>query len=234
MRGPASPLRSARWRTPFFAIVQRDLKLAVRRRGELLNPFFFFVIVVTLVPLGVGPDPATLAKLAPGIVWVGALLATLLSLESLFRSDFDDGSLELLLLSPYPATLLVAAKVLAHWLLTGLPLVLAAPVLGLMLGLNATALPTLFASVLLGTPTLSLVGAIGVALTVGLRRGGALLSLLILPLYAPVLIFGANAATAAAVGLPVTGQIYFLGAMLALASSLAPIATAAALRISLN
>jgi len=223
-----------RWHVPFRALLARDLKLAARRRSELLNPFFFYAVVVTLVPLGVGAKPELLAKLAPGLVWVGALLSTLLSLDNLFRSDFEDGSLELLLLSPYPATLLVMGKVSAHWLLTGLPLVAVAPLLAAMLGLDGPPLLVLLATLALGTPTLSLVGAIGVALTVGLKRGGALLSLLVLPLYVPVLIFGAGAVNAAAVGLPVQGQLLFLTALLVLALSLAPLATAAALRISTN
>ncbi len=222
------------WRTPLAALIRRDLLLASRRRGEFLNPLFFFVLVVALVPLGLGSNPALLAKIAPGIVWVAALLATLLSLEALFRSDFDDGALELLLMSPHPATLLVGAKVLAHWLLTGFPLIVIAPLLGVMLGLEGRAMLTLVATLVLGTPTLSLLGAIGVALTVGLRRGGALLSLLVLPLFVPVLIFGAGAVRSAAAGLPVTGELYFLGALLVLALTLAPLATAAALRISVN
>lgn len=224
----------ASWFVPFAALVRRDVVLAARNRGEWLNPFLFFVLVITLVPLGVGAEPSILEKLAPGIVWVAALLATLLSLEGLFRSDFDDGSLELLLMSPYPATLLVLAKVVAHWTLTGLPLVLAAPLLAGMLGMTPDAWLTLLASLALGTPTLSLIGAIGVALTVGLRRGGAMLSLLVLPLYIPVLIFGANAATSAAAGLPVTGQLTFLAALLVLALTLGPLATAAALRVSVS
>lgn len=218
----------------FFMMVRRDLILALRQRSELANPLLFFVLVVSLFPLGVSPDSALLRTLAPGVIWVAALLATLLALDNLFRSDFDDGSLEQLLVSPQPTTVLVLAKVLAHWLLTGLPLLLAAPLLGLLLSMPAAALGTLLATLALGTPTLSLVGAIGVALTVGLRRGGALLSLLVLPLYIPVLIFGANAVDAAAAGLPATGQLYVLGAILALAAALAPLAAAAALRISVN
>jgi len=222
------------WGIPLKALIRRDLLLAMRRRGELLNPFFFFVLVIALVPLGLGSDTALLSSIAPGIVWVAALLATLLSLEALFRSDFDDGALELLLMSPHPATLLVGAKVLAHWLLTGLPLVLAAPILGVMLGLERGAMTTLVITLILGTPTLSLIGAIGVALTVGLRRGGALLSLLVLPLFVPILIFGAGAVRSAAAGLSIAGELYFLAALLVLALTLAPLATAAALRISVN
>jgi len=216
----------------FAGVLRRDLLLAVRGLGELALPLLFYVIVTTLVPLAVSPDAATLAGIAPGIIWIGALLATLLSLDRLFRSDFDDGTLDLLLLSPAPLPLLVCAKVLAHWLATGVPLLLISPLLALLLALPERALPALGATLLLGTPVLSLIGAVGVALTVRVRRGGGLLALLVLPLYVPVLIFGANAVAAAADGLPVTGQLYLLGAMLALAASLAPLAAAAALRIT--
>ncbi len=218
----------------FIAVLTRDLLLALRRRSEVVNPLLFFVIVVTLFPLAVSPSQAILQTLAPGIIWVAALLSTLLSLERMFRSDFEDGSLEQLLLSPCPPTVLVLAKVLAHWLVSGLPLLLIAPLLGVFLALPVTAMATLLFTLALGTPVLSLVGAIGVALTVGLRRGGALLSLLVLPLYLPVLIFSANAVAAAADGLPVTGQLYFLGGLLLLSCSLAPLAAAAALKISIH
>lgn len=216
----------------FLGVLRRDLLLAGRGHSELALPLLFYLLVVTLVPLAVSPDAATLAGLAPGIIWVGALLATLLSLERLFRSDFDDGSLDLLLLSPAPLPLLVLAKVLAHWLTTGLPLLLMAPLLALFLALPERALATLLATLALGTPVLSFIGAVGVGLTVSVRRGGALLALLVLPLYVPVLIFGANAVSAAADGLPVAGQLYMLGAFLALAASLAPLAAAGALRIT--
>jgi heme exporter protein B len=218
----------------FAALLTRDLTLAVRNRGELANPLLFYIIVAALFPLGVTSDPRTLATMAAGVLWIAALLATLLSLDNLFRSDFDDGSLELILLSPYPSVILVLAKVLAHWLVTGLPLLVVTPLLAVLMAVPDEARATLWLTLALGTPVLSLVGAIGVALTVGLRRGGALLSLLVLPLYVPVLIFGANAAGAAAAGLPVTGQLYMLGAFLVLALSLAPLATAAALRISVD
>jgi heme exporter protein B len=218
----------------FVSLLQRDLVLAVRNRGELINPLLFYVIVAMLFPLGVTSDPKTLATMAAGVLWIAALLATLLSLDNLFRSDFDDGSLELIMLSPHPAVVLVLAKVLAHWLVTGLPLLIATPLLAVLMAVPDEARATLWLTLALGTPVLSLVGAIGVALTVGLRRGGALLSLLVLPLYVPVLIFGANAAGASAAGLPVTGQLYMLGAFLVLALSLAPLATAAALRISID
>ena len=216
----------------FLGVLRRDLLLAVRGHSELVLPLLFYLLVVTLVPLAVSPDAATLAGLAPGIIWVGALLATLLSLERLFRSDYDDGSLDLLLLSPAPLPVLVLAKVLAHWLTTGLPLLLIAPLLALFLALPERALATLLATLALGTPVLSFIGAVGVGLTVSVRRGGGLLALLVLPLYVPVLIFGANAVSAAADGLPVAGQLYMLGAFLALAASLAPLAASGALRIT--
>ncbi len=218
----------------FRLLLMRDLRIAYRHRAELANPLIFFLILVSLFPLAIGPDPATLGRLAPAVLWVGALLATLLSLDGLFRSDFDDGALEQLLLSPHPAALLTAARILAHWLTTGLPLLLLAPLLALMLHLPQAALPVLLYSLLLGTPTLSLVGAIGIALTVGLRRGGMLLSLLVLPLYIPVLIAATSAVTAAASGLPYAGQLYFLAALLVLSLTLSPLATSAALRISLR
>jgi heme exporter protein B len=230
----AAPLRAHGALHLFHVLVRRDLLLAVRRRGELANPVLFFVLVVSLFPLGVGPEQSLLRTLAPGVIWVAALLATLLSLERMFRSDFEDGALEQMLLGPRPATLVVLGKVLAHWLVTGLPLLVVAPVLGVLLALPAAAMGTLLLTLLLGTPVLSLVGAIGVALTVGLRRGGALLSLVVLPLYVPVLIFGATAVDAAAAGLPVTGHLYVLAALLVLAFTLAPPAAAAALRISVN
>ncbi len=218
----------------FVAIVRRDLLLAMRHRAEVANPLLFFLIVVALVPLGLSPRRETLELIAPGVFWIGALLATLLSLEGMFRSDFEDGSLELMLISPQPLPLIVLAKILAHWLVTGLPLVVAAPLIALLLGLPANSLAVLLATLVLGTPTLSAVGAIGVALTVGLRRGGMLLSLLVLPLYIPVLVFAASAVSAAGGGLPVVGQLYLLGALAALSFTLAPLAAAAALRISLS
>jgi heme exporter protein B len=218
----------------FTALLQRDLLLAFRHRGELVNPLLFFMIVVTLYPLGVSPEEALLRKIAPGVIWIAALLAALFSLENMFRSDFDDGALEQIALSPHPLSVLVLAKVLAHWLVSGLPMLLMAPLLALFLAMPAPAVYALEITLLVGTPLLSLIGAIGVALTVGLRRGGVLLTLLVLPLYIPVLIFATNAVTAAGAGMPVEGQIYFLAALLILALTLAPLATAAALRISLS
>ncbi len=218
----------------FFAIIRRDLILAVRLRDEAVNPVFFFILVVTLFPLGVGAETKLLQTMAPGIIWVSALLAAMLSLDSLFRSDFDDGSLEQLLLSPHPLTILVFAKIIAHWLVTGLPLLLIAPLLAVFLGLPEQALGTLLITLVLVTPVLSLIGSIGVALTVGLRRGGMILSLLVLPLYVPVLIFASNAVTMAGNGFAVDAQINILIAILSLAVVLAPLPAAAALKMSMS
>lgn len=226
---PRSGLAVAVWAT-----LKRDLVLLLRRRSEVLNPLVFFAIVITLFPIGISPDPALLAAIAPGLLWVAALLAALLSLDSLFRSDYDDGSLEQLLLTPQPLTLLVLAKVAVHWLLTGLPLALMAPLLGVMLALPAGSYVVLAVSLALGSASLSLIGAIGAALTVGLSRGGVLLSLLVLPLFIPVLIFGAGAVQAAIFGDGALAHLAILGALLALALSLAPLAIAASLRISIN
>lgn len=219
---------------PFWGSLKRELLLSYRRKSDLVNPLIFFLMVATLFPLGVSPDPTFLADVAPGVVWVAALLATLLSMDSLFRSDFEDGTLEQILLSPQPLYLVVLAKVLAHWMLTGLPLTLLAPVLGVMLFLPTEGMWGLMLSLLLGTPTLSLVGAIGAALTVGLRKGGVLISLLVLPLYIPVLIFGSAAVQGAVTGLPLGGYLAILGAMLSLGLVLAPLAIGAALRISVS
>ena len=216
------------------ALLRRDLLLAFRARSELLNPLIFFALVVSLFPLATSPEPGVLRLLAPGIIWVAALLATLLSLDQLFRSDHDDGSLEQLVLSPHPLPLLVLAKIFAHWLVTGLPLVLVAPLLGAMLNLPAPALLTLASGLLLGTPILSAIGAIGAALTVRLRRGGMLLSLLILPLYVPVLVFAAAAVEASAAGLPARGQLYLIASLMLFSLSFAPMAIAAALRVSVD
>lgn len=218
--------------TAFFSLLQRDLLLAVRSPGEIINPVLFFVVVVALFPLSLEPDPELLRRLGPGVIWVGALLASLLSLDALFRSDFEDGSVDLMLVSPQPLPLLVAAKLVAHWLLSGLPLILISPLLGLMLNLPQHALGVLLLSLLLGTPVLTAIGAIGVGLTVGLRRGGILLSLLVMPLYVPTLIFGAGAIDHASAGLPYDAALWYLAALLSLGITLAPLATAAALRIS--
>ncbi len=218
----------------FGAILRRDLLLAVRQPGDLINPLVFFVIAITLVPLGLGPERQLLAQLAPGMLWVMALLATLLSLDGLFRGDYDDGSLEQLLISPQLMYFNVLAKVLAHWLITGLPLTLLAPLLGLMLALPVEGYGALCLSLLLGTACMSLVGALGAALTVSLRRGGLLLSLIVMPLYMPVLIFGSSAVQNAAQGGSVTAQLAVLGAFLMLALVLAPLAVVGALKISVD
>lgn len=218
----------------FYFLLMRDLTLAFRRRAEIANPLLFFVIVITLFPLGVGSQPNLLQAMAPGVIWVAALLAAMLSLDGIFRSDFEDGSLEQMLLSAHPVSILVLAKVAAHWLVTGLPLLLIAPLLAVLLGLPGGAMGVLVFTLLLGTPVLSLIGAIGVALTVGLRRGGILLSLLVLPLYMPVLIFASSAVEASASGFPATAQLFMLAAILALAIVLAPLPAAVALRISIS
>ncbi|ACR69936.1 heme exporter protein CcmB [Edwardsiella ictaluri] len=217
-----------------LAVIRRELRIALRSGAEIINPLWFFLIVVTLFPLSIGPEPQLLARIAPGIVWVAALLAALLSLERLFRDDFLDGSLEQLVLLPAPLTLTVLAKVIAHWLLTGLPLLILSPLVALLLSFNAATWQAVALTLLLGTPTLSFIGAIGVALTVGLRKGGVLLSLLVLPLYIPVLIFATSAIDAASMGMPISGYLAILGAMLVGSMTLAPFAAAAALRVSIQ
>jgi len=218
----------------FIGLLRRDLLLAYRARGEAINPLVFFVMVACLFPLATSAAPNLLRTLAPGVIWVTALLATLLSMDQLFRGDYEDGALEQLVLSPQPLALLALAKILAHWLVTGLPLTLTSPLLAMFLQLPDDAYPALLLTLLFGTPVLSAIGSIGAALTVSLRRGGILLSLLILPLYIPVLIFAASAVDAAGHGLPVTGQLLLLAALAVGALTLAPLATAAALRISLD
>lgn len=218
----------------FAAVVRRDLMLALRRRADVLNTLVFFVIVVSLFPLGVGPEMDMLRKMAPGIVWVAALLASMLALSRLFAADYEDGTLETLVLAPQPLGLLVGAKVFAHWLISGLPLVIIAPVLGIQFDLPAESLAILALSLLLGTPVLGLIGAVGAALTLGVRGGGVLISLLVLPLYVPVLIFGAGAVEAAASGLGWTAHIALLGAFLAMSLFFAPWAAAVGLRIALE
>ena len=217
-----------------LAMLRREIALAMRQKGEVLTPLVFFVVIASLFPLGIGPESALLLRMAPGVLWVSALLAAMLSLQRLFAIDYADGSLEQMVLSPTPLGLLVAAKAMSHFLLSGLPLVLMAPVLGLQFGLDGRALGILMLSLLLGTPTLSLIGSIGAALTLGVRGAGVLLSLLILPLYIPVLIFGAGAVEADAAGLGFGGHLSLLAAMLTLSAFFAPLATTAALRISLE
>jgi len=218
----------------FTLLLAREARLLFRRPAELANPLVFFAIVIALFPLAVGPETQLLQTISPGLLWVAALLSVLLSLDGLFRSDFEDGSLEQWVVSPHPLALLVLAKVLAHWAFSGLALVLLAPLLGLMLGMPLSALPVLLLSLLLGTPILSLLGAVGAALTVGLKRGGLLLALLILPLYIPVLILGSGALQAALQGLPAMRHLLWLSSLTALAVTLAPFAIAAGLKISVG
>lgn len=218
----------------FAALVRRDLRLALRQGMDSVVVVLFFVLAVVLFPFGVGPEPNTLARISAGVIWVAALLAALLSLERLFQADYEDGSLELLVLSPMPLELAVLAKVAAHWLTTGLPLIAAAPILAVLLNMPADGFGLLVGALFLGTPSLSLIGAVGAALILGARRGGVLLSLLVLPLYVPVLIFGVGAVDAAIAGFPVRAHLLILGALQLGALALCPWAAAAGLRQALN
>jgi heme exporter protein B len=217
-----------------WAVIQRDVKLVSRQGGEWLNPLSFFLMVITLFPLAISSTPTKLAAMAGGVVWIAALLAVLLSMDSLFRQDYDDGSLEQLLVSPAPLPLVVLAKVIAHWLQTGACLTVLSPIAALLLHLPNDAAWALFITLLIGTPTLSLVSSIGAALTVSLKRGGVLIPLLTLPLHIPVLIFATAAVQAALNGLPIGGYLALLGAFLVLALTLSPLAVAAALRLAVG
>jgi heme exporter protein B len=217
-----------------LTIIRRDLLLVMRRKSEVLTALFFFVIVTSLFPLGIGAESALLRKIAPGVIWVAALLSTLLGLQRMFAADYIDGTLEQLALSPKPLVLLVMGKIIAHWVVCGLPLVILAPVIGLQFDLDSSSLRTLTWALLLGTPVLSLVGSIGAALTLGVRGASVLMSLLILPLYIPVLIFGAGAVYADSVGLDVTGHFSLLGALLILALAFVPWVSAAAVKIAIE
>ncbi len=212
------------------ALLRRELRLAFRQGGDSLLVVMFFVLVVVLFPLGVGPEPGILARIGGGVIWVAALLAAMLSMDRLFQTDYDDGSLELLVLAPAPLEVLVLAKVAAHWLTTGLPLIIVSPLLALLLNLSPSGYGVLAAALALGTPSLSLIGAIGAALTLGARRGGVLLSLLVLPLFIPALIFGVSAVDAALLDLNSRPPLLILGALLLLALALCPWAAAAAIR----
>lgn len=216
------------------AVIRRDLLLIWRRRGDALNPVLFALMIVVLFPLALGPEPNQLARIAAGIVFVAILIAGLLALDTLFRGDYEDGALEHLVLSPHPLPLLLGCKILVHWLTSALPLILVAPLLAEMLHLPRPVLTVLLVSLALATPLLSLIGAVCVALTVGMRRSGMLLALLVLPLYVPVLIFATGACDAAQAGLPFVAPLLWLAAVLALALVLAPLACAAALRISIS
>jgi heme exporter protein B len=215
-------------------LFERDLRLAMRRWDQIADPLVFFVMVTTLFPLALSPELSRLRDVAPGVLWVAALLSSLLAADSLLRSDAQDGTLEQYVLSGQPLTWLLLAKTAAHWMLSGLPLVLMSPLVALALGVPTDALDTVVASLLLGTSTLSLLGAIGAALTIGLRRGSLLLALLVLPLAMPLLIFGARAVELAIAGEPVAGPMYLLAALLVLTLTLAPLTTAAAVRISID
>lgn len=216
------------------SIIRRELLIAFRRQADIFNPLWFFIIVITLFPLSIGPEPGLLSRIAPGIVWVAALLSALLSLERLFRDDFQDGALEQMMIMPVPLSVVALSKVIAHWLLTGVPLILISPLLAILLSLNFDTWLGVVATLLLGTPTLSFIGAIGVALTVGLQKGGVLLSLVVLPLYIPILIFATSAIDAASLGMAYNGQLAILAAMLVGAMTLTPFAISAALRVSVN
>jgi heme exporter protein B len=219
---------------PFFAIVRRDARLAFRQGTDTLMTLAFFVIAVVLFPFGVGPEPNVLARIGGGVVWVAALLASMLALERLFQADYEDGGLELLALAPMPLSAVALAKVLAHWLATGLPLAVAAPALGAMMNVPGDVFAVLIGALLLGTPTLSLIGAIGAGLILGARRGGVLLALLVLPLFIPVLVFGVSAVEMAAQGLSPAASLLILGGMFLAALALAPWAAAAAIRQALE
>jgi heme exporter protein B len=220
--------------TGFLTVLRRELRIALRRKGDVLNVLVFFVVIASLFPLGVGPEPNQLRAMAAGVVWIAALLAALLSLPRLFAADYADGTLEQMLVSPRPLAVIVLAKIAAHWLLTGLPLVLVAPLIGLQYGLPEGAFGVLLAALLIGTPVLSLIGAAGSALTLGVRGGGALLGLLVLPLLVPVLVFGAGAVSAAMSGLDPSAHLSLLGAFLAVSSLVGPWAACAALRVALD
>jgi heme exporter protein B len=220
--------------TGFLAVLRREWRVALRRKGDVLNVLVFFVVVASLFPLGVGPEPNQLRAMAAGVVWIAALLAALLSLPRLFAADLVDGTLEQMLVAPQPLAVIVLAKIAAHWLTTGLPLAIAAPLIGLQYDLPADALAILLASLLIGTPVLSLLGAAGAALTLGVRGGGALLGLLVLPLFVPVLVFGAGAVTATLIGINPSAHLSLLGAFLAVSSIVGPWAACAALRVALD
>lgn len=218
----------------FWAATHRDLLLVLRRKHEALGALFFFVMVASLFPLGIGPESALLKKIAPGVIWVVALLAMMLGIPRLFTSDYEDGTLEQMVIAPGSLSLLIAGKMLAHWLVCGLPLVIIAPVIGLQFDLSASAIGVIAMSLLLGTPTLSMLGAVGAALTLGVRGSGLLLGLLVLPLYIPVLIFGASAVTAHIGGLGMEGHLSLLAALLILTAIVAPWVCAISVKVALE
>jgi len=218
----------------FLGVVWRDLLLAIRRRSDVVTSLMFFIIVTSLFPLGIGPDPGILQTMAPGVIWVAALLSSMLSLQRLFASDYADGVLDQMVLSPHPLAVMAGGKVVAHWIIAGLPIVLLSPLIALQFGLSRSSISVLVVTLFLGTPTLSLVGSIGSALTLGVRGGGPLMALLVLPLFVPILIFGAGAVVANESGLGIEANVSLLAAGLLLGATLAPLATAAALRIAVD
>ncbi len=228
------PLQRSSTFTAFTKTLKRDLLIAFKRRNDIANPFMFFFIVVSLFPIGISPDAAKLSEIAPGVLWIAVLLSSMLSMDSLFRADYEDGSLELLLLSPNPLYFLVLAKNISHWIVSGLPIILVSPILAYMLSLPSEGYWVLIASLLIGTPVISLIGSIAVALTVGLGSRGLILAVITLPMSVPVLIFGTLAVQAQLDGISPVGYLALLFAMFAAALSLAPLASAAALRISIN
>ncbi|MEI5638222.1 MULTISPECIES: heme exporter protein CcmB [unclassified Pseudoalteromonas] len=218
----------------FKSVYSKDVTLAFRQRAEIVNPLLFFLIVITLFPIAIGPEPGLLARMAPGVIWVAALLSTMLGLDKMFRDDYHDGSLEQLIASPYPLSLSVLAKVAAHWTVSGLPMVILAPLFALLMNLESQSLNATVFTLLIGTPLLSFIGAIGAGLTVALQKGGILMSLLVLPLYIPVLIFATSAIDTSSMSLDYGGQLAILGAMLAVAVVAAPIAISSALKVSIS
>lgn len=218
----------------FKSVYSKDVTLAFRQRAEIVNPLLFFLIVITLFPIAIGPEPGLLARIAPGVIWVAALLSTMLGLDKMFRDDYHDGSLEQLIASPYPLSLSVLAKVAAHWTVSGLPMVILAPLFALLMNLESQSLNATVFTLLIGTPLLSFIGAIGAGLTVALQKGGILMSLLVLPLYIPVLIFATSAIDTSSMSLDYGGQLAILGAMLAVAVVAAPIAISSALKVSIS
>lgn len=220
--------------TLLYRVFQRDIRVAWRRRSDIASVFFFFIIAASLFPLGLGVDPKLLHAIAPSVLWVCALLSCMLSLPRMFAADYADGTLEQLIIANQPTLLIVLMKTLAHWVLSGLPLVLIAPLIGLQFDLNVSELKVLGLSLLIGTPTLSLIGSIGAALTLGVRGGGVLIALLILPLYIPTLVFGAGAVNAVSTGMSASGGLSLLGAILALAFVFAPLASSVALKIAVE
>ena len=217
-----------------FGMIRRDLLLVMRRKSETLTALFFFIVVMSLFPLGIGADPVLLRKIAPGAIWVAALLSSMLGLQRMFAADHTDGTLEQMVLSPTPLYLLISGKIISHWIVSGLPLVLLAPLMAIQFDVDVGALKIVVLALLLGTPILSLIGAIGAALTLGVRGGGVLLSLLVLPLYIPVLIFGSGAVYAYSSGLDVSGHFSLLGALLIMSGIFSPLATTAAIRVAIE